>query len=166
MNRFRFSLLTLLAFVSLSAVASAALANPTKVWAVGVSTCTFAVIAFASVAGLCGHYATRAFWLGFAVVALLYVFLRPSFDSWAWGGMGVGPGGVGGLHRASLATTWMLEWLYELKTGNAPSLSSNGEVLLSFFRIGQSLWAICIGFSGGLVGRWLYLRRERAMPTN
>jgi hypothetical protein len=76
MHRFRFSLLTLFGFVAVVAIACAALARPSQLWLIVVSSSTLACLFYAILAAAYGRNARRAFWLGFAVVAWGYVALE------------------------------------------------------------------------------------------
>src|SRR6516162_9634413 len=76
MHRFRFSLLTLFGFVAVVAIACAALARPSQLWLIVVSSLTLACLFYAIPAAVYARNARRAFWIGFALSAWGYVALE------------------------------------------------------------------------------------------
>ena len=76
MHRFRFNLLTLFGFVAIVAVGCAALARPSQLWLVVVSGASLAGLFYAVLAAVYGRNASRAFWVGVAVVGWGYVALE------------------------------------------------------------------------------------------
>ena len=72
MNGWRFSLIALLAAVTLAAVACGALVNPNEWWTIGVMSATIALLAYALLAAIFSAGARRAFWSGAALVGWGY----------------------------------------------------------------------------------------------
>jgi hypothetical protein len=153
MPRFRFSLLALFGCVTVAAIACAALINPTKAWCSGVITSVFVLLFFAVLSVIYGSEQRRAFWVGFAVVGWGYILMHAF---------------LGHLQIAGyLATSQLLT----MTVGIEPELSpySNlvdpeaAEHVLERMAIGHALWMLALGFVGGIVARYLYLRREAIM---
>jgi hypothetical protein len=158
MPRFRFSLLALFGFVTLAAVGCAALARPTMLWVTIIQGVVFACLFFAVLAAIYGQRASRAFWVGFAVVG--------------WGYMGAQQFLlVDVAQRPTVLIAARLQDLihprdigdgtFTLTGGRGQPLPVNWREIEAFLKIIAWLWPLLFGFIGGLVARYLCLRRER-----
>jgi len=167
MGTLRFSLCSLFAAVAVVALGCMALANPSNTWMSITFSAAVALLFFAVLACLFGRFSARAFWGGFAVVGWGYL--------WAQGSL---PFDVKNYNNEAqeydpFITTRLLCLLAEAKgpgwPENADSPYTINDIdLYTRFRftcIGQSLWAIVLGFIGGVVGHILYVKRQRAAGT-
>lgn len=104
MPRPRFSLRWLFGVVSFAAVGCALLVYATPFWSKLTFTCTLAALAAAAVAAFMRHDARRAFWAGFVLVGVAYLWLV--CGTWAT------PCGHAPL-RDWLLTTAVLDWCHD-----------------------------------------------------
>ena len=99
MVSWRFSLARLLCTISLVAVACAALAQPTPLWATITSSSAVAILFYAVLAAIYRSGAQRALWLGMAVVGWSYFVLFVTLgDDWPF------------------ASSVLLEWLEDVQS--------------------------------------------------
>ncbi len=163
----RFSLASLLAVVFFVAVGSAALANATDLWRQITVTLTVVCLLLATLAAVFSRGQTRLFAGGFALTGWLYMTL--AFVT-AFG------------LRDDLLTDSVIQWLSEVIHGDDAAVSSgqavadfdnDGDLDLVFVglgngtfaqqtsslsnlqAIGHALWAIIVGWLGGVVALWL-----------
>jgi len=156
MPRFGYSLLALFGFVTFTAMGCAALTNPTSAWLAAIVSHGMACILLAPVAAIYSREDTRAFLAGFAIVAWAYQFFF-LIDTLGWRDINV---------NSLLPTSQLLEFLGDLEGLDYEHVKKDGESMQRLLYIGEMLWTILFGFVGGLVARYLYLRRERDVPKN
>ncbi|MEX2121209.1 MAG: hypothetical protein WD847_16570 [Pirellulales bacterium] len=156
----KFSLLTLLGAVAVAAVGCAALSHPVQGSAMAVFTAAILLLFGAVLAAICCGAAARLFWLGFAILGWGYLLLV-----WVCLENELEPNTDGRI----LATTWGLDELAEA-TLEPWNLEEGGRVYIHrkviaawrcLLQIGHTLWALVFAFVGGVLARWLYVRRER-----
>ena len=169
MKRFRFSLLTLMALV---AIAAAALANASELWASAAFTVTIAVLS-ASVLGIlfARSQSNRVFCTGLAVIGWIYLVM--AFTPWFRSSGNPGP--------PPLVTTKLLDLAQQSavdsSAGQASQNANDGPIIVylsqiqtpqpatpsrkHFQQVGHSLLALVLGFVGGVVARWLHGRRQK-----
>jgi hypothetical protein len=139
MPRFQFSLRNLLLTFIPAGLAVAALVNANENWANIALTVTLACLGISIVGWIWCLHGARAFWSGFTVFGCGYMLLivRPWF--------------VENMGRFLISNQ-----ILESAAGLFGHLADNSSYLL----VGHCLFTLLSGLFGGLVGRWLYARRE------
>jgi len=137
---------TLLIVVVLLGLSCAALANPSRYWAVAAYLATLAVFPAAAWLGRESD-TTRPFALGFAITGFLYFSLchLPVVC------------GDPNISMDDLPTTWLLRRLQNWM-GQAGSMSKS----FYFMVVGHCLWTLIFATIGGLAASWL----QRPPNTN
>ena len=180
MRLLQFSLRSLLVATVLIALGCAALLNATPVCASLVLSATLGVLVVAILGSIYRTGRTRAFWLGMAIVGWAYLWLarqpddslRPLSDPRARF-----------LEQGPLVTTLLLQQAYIdvlrlLRPPPPPSefviegsyamvrvAPQSYPTQTDFITVGHSLWALLLGFLGGLLARWFYATRQtRSIP--
>jgi hypothetical protein len=185
MDRLRFSIRGLVAFVIFVAVAIASLRDGSALWDCATFSATLLTLTASVLSAVHLTGRARAFWVGFALCGSVYLgaSLLPEV-------------------RPRLLTTRILVYLGTLVPSVTVDLSNSrdpaersrvlmpdgstrpgvvlgfeggtGKLYASrggpseyFYPIGHSLCAVAVGFAGGLLSRYLYAvgRRGRASPT-
>ncbi|HVC92988.1 MAG TPA: hypothetical protein VND64_04820 [Pirellulales bacterium] len=147
MPRFRFSLLALFWFIAATAIGCAAVAKPNVFWVSVVASAGLVVLIFVPIGALFCRNAIRAFWAGFALAAWGYMCFRHLHMH-------------SGYSSALLPTTRLLvEFINARGLDFAFGAEPNDAHRLLY--IGEMLWSLLLGFIGGIVARYLYIRRER-----
>ncbi len=134
MQRFRFTIASLLLVILFAAVGFAALRESSDLWEIGVFSLTLAVMLISILLGVHRRESRRAFWLGFALLGWVYLGLSlvPSIES-------------------RLMTTKALTFLDSKVPGRSPALrlyatinSGTGGNQAQSIRIGKSKGDIAI----------------------
>ncbi len=154
----RFSLLSLLSVVLVAAIGSAALANPTNIWARGFVTGAVGILAAVTLVALVKRSALP-FALGFTLIGWLYI--------------AIAFGGVFGVRKYLLTerTTGWLFGLIHVSDGDRnlfypPSAHDSYDATTAALRIPpedpqdfigivRSLWTLILATIGGLFASWL-----------
>jgi hypothetical protein len=182
MSAATFTLRTLLILVTAAAVGSYALTQHTPLWANVTVTMCYALLVLAALLALVRRGASRAFWAGFGVAGGLYAivafspFLFTGSGALAttkllivgWDYVGPAPPPPSGSGLMSLDRDFSdLEGQYlEIMMSFNSSLYSGEQrefmmALRAYLQIGQSLWALVVGFGAGLLTALLYWRERR-----
>ena len=168
----RYSLQALLAGMAFVAVSCTGIIYANRYWATCFFTMAFVAILFGILAMVVSRGRHRAFWIGFVIFAGGYFWyatcaeqLHPIHDS-----------GQGNYWKEpQLATSALLLWLDDLlaragqgargtavrglyREGSYRVTYSGGPAAHTLL-IGHSIFAICVGFIGGWIGRIVYDRQ-------
>ena len=141
----RFSILTLLGLVAVAAVGCAALMQATYVWANVVYMGTFFVLWLGVVAAIYAVGPTRAFFVGFTICGLVFLYSR------------MFPFGM------YFGTHLLANYLYGLMGGKR-GVSAQGLDITpfgNFSSILYSLSSLAFGCLGGLTARYFYWLRQK-----
>jgi len=198
MKRIRFNIASLLVVILVLGVGFAALRESNDPWDSGLFTFTLAVLLISVLLAVHRNNARRAFWIGFALVGWIYLGLSlvPSIESrlittkalayldsklpgrstaftiYTTINSGTGSNHVRsvvfGVDGRQLATTHQRQGkIWDVTTGKL--LAGWGGTTENFVRIGHSLFALIVGWFGGLLSRRLWRAsgaRDVSMPVN
>ncbi len=160
-NRIRFSLRGLFAVVTVAAIGSAALANPTDLWASVVFSGTLGLLVVALLVAVARRSAGA---IGFALCGGVYLglILAPGAET------NIVPNLVTSKVLAGLDTWWHPSEIDAYKI--LPSGGFIGSIDPTwpnhpFQRIGHSLFALLFAIVGSVIARWLY-RGEDGLPDS
>jgi hypothetical protein len=144
----QFSLRSLLGIVAVTSLGLAGLTHPSRAFNFIIVSFALAVVGLFTLHVACSR-ASKAFSLGFAIAAWVYLLLICNDIEY------------------SLATTWVLEELYPLLNHQPDTnmthygiffVGPNGFPLLTKFsnylHIGHALWMLAIGYLGGISACW------------
>ena len=143
------SLRSLLSVVAVASIGFAGLTHPTREWNFAVVSVSLAILVLFTLHWCSSPKARRNFSLGFSLVGWAYVLM-------IWNNV-----------EYSLATTWVLEKLYPVVNPEPDSnmthygvffVGPNGYPFLTpfsnYLHIGHALFALMLGYAGGLVAMW------------
>ena len=159
MTHFRFSLAQLMAMVLYLGLGFAALRNADRFWASATSTLGIVAISTALVGALVRRGRARPAWIGFAAFGWIYLLIS-TLPPRASGGLGFGP-----LPRPPDLIEWGLANLQPyLRPVPSGQMWNSAFVLTPYEQVVHSLGIVIFGSVGGVVGRFLAVRDERANP--
>lgn len=142
MIRFRFSLLALFGFVAIVCVGCAALTKPSTVWCWIATGALLVLLFFSLLAVVYGEGASRAFWVGVAIVGWGFTGVQciESHASWSWP--------LNTSHLVENVATAIVE------PGISPSSPFH-----QWQRIAKAYLTLLLACVGGVVARRLYFRQ-------
>ena len=159
MTHFRFSLAQLMAVVLYLGLGFAALRNADRLWASATFTLSIVAISTALLGALIRRGRARPAWIGFALFGWTYLLVS-TLPPRAFGALGFGP-----LPLPPNLIEWGMAsvqpYLWPVPSGQ---MWNSDSVLIPYEQVGHSLGIVIFGSVGGVVGRFLAMRDERANP--
>ena len=159
MTHFRFSLAQLMGIVLYLSLGLAALRNADTLWASASFTLSILAISTALLGALIRRGRARPVWIGFAVFGWTYL-LASTLPPRASGGLGFGPVPL----PPNLIEWGMASLQPYLRPVPSGQMWNSGSLLTPYEQVGHSLGIVLFGSVGGVVGRFLAMRDERANP--
>jgi hypothetical protein len=175
----QFSLKWLLVAIAFVAVSLVAMLNANELWQNGFRTAVLFSMLFAVIGALWSVGTVRAFWGGYAIVALCYL---TRFFGTDWGSGLITTNALSAIHSHAFTFT-------EEKVENYPSIQLRGydgdivgvpasysdgtaTILVvrpkqhSFIEVGHAVLSVVLGVMGGIIAAAFYRRRPKPAATS